>query len=149
MPSPDDRSVFVRAHEAWAAGDFEGFLSLLDDDIIYIVNVDGMQVPYAMSAVGKTDVQDRLQLLLDTFVVTKFAPEKMVDEAEHSLSVVHGVYRHKKTGEILDIKLRFRAWIANGLITRLEEIHDARFIEAYERFVFHMQNAAEGSGPTE
>ncbi len=41
MPSPDDRSVFARAHEAWAAGDFEGFLSLLDDDIIYIVNVDG------------------------------------------------------------------------------------------------------------
>ncbi len=95
-----------------------------------------MQVPYAMSAVGKTDVQDRLQLLLDTFVVTKFAPEKMVDEAEHSLSVVHGVYRHKKTGEILDIKLRFRAWIANGLITRLEEIHDARFIEAYGAFRF-------------
>jgi ketosteroid isomerase-like protein len=149
MPSPDDRSAFVRAHEAWAAGDFEGFLSLLDDDIIYLVNVDGMQVPYAMSAVGKTDVQDRLQLLLDTFVVTKFEPEKIVDEADHSLSVVHGVYRHKKTGEILDIKLRFRGWIANGVITRLEEIHDARFIEAYERFVFHMQNAAGGLGPTE
>lgn len=57
---------------------------------------------------------------------------------------MHGVYRRKKTGEILD-KLRFRAWIDNGLITRMEE--DAPFIEAYERFVFHMQSDAEGRDP--
>ena len=62
---------------------------------------------------------------------------------------MHGVYRHKKTGEILDFKLRFRAWIDNGLITRMEEILDAPFIEAYERFVFHMQSAAEGRDPRE
>src|SRR5262249_29615157 len=71
----EQRSAFERAHLAWEAGDFDGFLDLLDDNILYIVNVDGMQVPYAMSAVGKTDVQDRLQLLLDTFDVTTFAIE--------------------------------------------------------------------------
>jgi hypothetical protein len=27
-------------------------------------------------------------------------------------------------------------------LKRIEEIHDARFIEAYERFVFHMMQAA-------
>jgi ketosteroid isomerase-like protein len=144
MSLAEQRSAFVRAHHTWEAGDFDGFLSLLADDIVYIVNVDGLQVPYAMSAVGKTDVQDRLQLLLDTFVVTKFAIEMLVHEADHSRSLVHGVYRHRQTGEILDIRLRFRAWVENGLLTRMEEIHDARFIEAFERFVVHIQNTAQG-----
>jgi ketosteroid isomerase-like protein len=146
MASSEDRAAFVRAHEKWATGDFDGFLDFLHDDIIYIVNVDGMQVPYAMSGLGKADVQDRLQLVLETFVVTKFDVENIVHEDEYSRSLVHGVYRHKKTGEILDFKLRFRAWIDNGLITRMEEILDAPFIEAYERFVFYMQSAAEGRG---
>ena len=108
MSLTDERSAFVRAHLAWEAGDFDGFMRCIADDIMYIVNVDGLQVPYAMSAVGKEDLRGRLQLLLDTFFVTTFAIEKLVHEAESSRTVVHGVYRHKKTGEVLDIKVRFR-----------------------------------------
>ena len=80
MASSKDRVAFVRAHEKWATGDFDGFLDFLHDDIIYIVNVDGMQVPYAMSGLGKADVQDRLQLVLETFVVIKFDVENIVHE---------------------------------------------------------------------
>jgi ketosteroid isomerase-like protein len=147
MTLPGDRAAFVKAHEKLATGDFGGFLNFLHDVITYIVNVDGMQVPYAMSGLGKADVQDRLQLVMETFVVSKFDVENIIHEEECSRSLVHVVYHHKKTGEILDFKLRFRAWIENGLITRMEEILDAPFIEAYERFVFHMQSAAESRGP--
>lgn len=146
MSLEQKRAVFERAHRAWATGDFAGFLNCLDDDILYLVNVDGIQVPYAMSAVGKADVQDRFKLLLDTFDVTTFDPELIVHEADYSRSLVHGVYRHKKTGEILDIKVRFRGWVEGGLLKRIEEIHDARYIEAYERFVFHMMQAMEERG---
>ena len=137
-----DRLAFLQAHHAWAVGDFDGFMQMFADDIMYIVNVDGLQVPYALSSVGKQDLHDRLQLLLDTFYVTTFALEKLVHEADHSCSVVHGVYRHKKTGEVLDITMRFRGWVVNGLLTRMEEIHDARYVEAFERFVFFMESAA-------
>ncbi len=143
MPSAEERSPFVRAHHAWEAGDFELFMSFIAEDILYTVNVDGLQVPYAMSAVGKEDVRGRLQLLLDTFTVTRFTIERLVHEAESSRSTVHGVYRHKGTGEILDIKVRFRGWVEGGLLVRLGETHDAKYIEAFERFVFFMQNAAE------
>jgi hypothetical protein len=47
---------------------------------------------------------------------------------------------------VLDIKVRFHGWVENGLLKRIEEIHDARFIEAYERFVFHMMQAAQARG---
>ncbi len=138
--------VFERAHLAWEAGDFERFLSCIHDDIVYTVNVDGLQVPYAMSAVGKADVQDRLQLLLDTFRVVKFKTERLVHGGDFSRSLVHGVYLHRKTGEVLDVKVRFMGWLKDGLLVRIDEIHDAKFVEAFERFVFHMQAAADERG---
>jgi ketosteroid isomerase-like protein len=138
------RAAVLEAHRAWEAGDFDRFMSFIAEDILYLVNVDGQSVPYAMSAVGKTDVADRLQLLLDTFDVTTFAVETVVHEACSTRTRVHGVYRHKKTGEVLDIRVRFRCWVEEGLLVRIEETHDARYVEAFERFVFHMQIAASG-----
>lgn len=72
----DPPSVFTRAHRCWRIGDFNGFLACLDEDIVYLVNVDGQQVPYAMSAVGKEDVRFRIALLFDTMTVVEFEVEK-------------------------------------------------------------------------
>lgn len=135
------RNLFVEAHQAWATGRFEELLRFLHEDVTYIVNVDGQQVPYAMSAVGREDVRDRLQLLLDVFDVTRFELLNVFPERAHITSLVHGVYRHRATGEILDIKVRFRAqYSLGGDIVLIEEIHDDRYIEAFERFVFFIQN---------
>ena len=146
MTSTADQQVFEKALRAWAVGDFEGLMGFFDEDVTYTVNVDGMQVPYAMSSFGKTDVRDRLELLLRTFDVTTFEVENLVHDNDHSRALVHGVYRHKAAGEILDIRVRFKAWYRDGLIIRAEEIQDGRYIEAFERLVFHMQNAAGGAG---
>lgn len=146
MAIEDERSAFRQAHLAWGANDFEGFMALIADDIVYTVNVDGQQVPYAASATGKEEVRQRLQLLLDTFVVNAFVVEKIVHEREFSRSTVLGYYKHRSTGERLDIKLRFRGWVRDGLLTRIEEHHDAAYIEAFQRFVMHLQAAAEGKG---
>jgi ketosteroid isomerase-like protein len=137
-----EQEIFVGALRAWAEGDFEGLMALFHEDVTYIVNVDGMQVPYAMSAVGKNDVRDRLGLLLHTFDVTTFDLENVAHEADHSRALVHGVYKHKATGEILDIRVRFKAWYRDDLIITVEEIQDGRYIEAFERFVYFLQQAA-------
>ena len=69
---------------------------------------------------------------------------QVVTSAEDSWSVVHGIYRHRKTGEVLETKLRFKGWMSIGKITRLEETLDANYIQAFERFVFYQQQAAGG-----
>ncbi len=143
MPSRAERAAFEEAHVCWAASDLEGFLEYLTEDVLYTVNVDGLAVPYASSALGKEDVRQRLQLLLDTFTVDKFEPESMVDEADHFRSVVVGHYTHRKTGEELRVRVRFRVWFRDGLIARMDEHHDAAYVEAFQRFVFHLQNAAQ------
>ena len=137
-----DRNPFYRAHVAWAAGDLDVFLSNLDDDIVYIVNVDGITAPYASSAVGKEDVRFRFQFLLDTFRVDIFEIESFEEGPEFDHSVVRGSYLHKQTGERLDVKFRFRGWTQNGLLVRLEEQHDAAYVIAFERFVRYLGNEA-------
>lgn len=137
------RDLFLRGHELWGTGRFDDFMQMMHEDILYIVNVDGQQVPYAMSAVGRHDLRDRFELLLRTFNVTHFELLGIHPEPEHITSQVHGIYQHKATGEILDVKVRFRAWInSDRMFTRLEEIHDARYVEAFERFVFFIETAS-------
>ena len=144
MPTSADHAAFEEAHVRWAASDLESFLELLTDDILYNVNVDGLAVPYASSALGKEDVRQRLQLLLDTFTVDKFVPESIVEEGECLRSVVVGHYTHHKTKEQLHVRVRFRVWFRDGLIARMDEHHDAAYVEAFQRFVFHIENTVRG-----
>jgi ketosteroid isomerase-like protein len=146
MPSSAEHTAFEHAHIRWAASDLEGFLDLLTEDVLYTVNVDGLAVPYASSALGKEDVRQRLQLLLDTFTVDKFEPESIVPEGDHWRSVVIGHYTHRTTGEVLKVRVRFRVWFRGGLISRFDEHHDAAYVEAFQRFVFHLQNAVRDNG---
>lgn len=145
MPSLAERVAFEQAHIRWAAGNLEGFLDLFTEDILYNVNVDGLAVPYASSALGKEDVRQRLQLLMQTFTVDRFEPEIIVDEGGSWRSVVIAHYTHRKTGEVLKVRVRFRVWFKDGLVSRMDEYHDAAYVEAFQRFVFHLQNAASGN----
>lgn len=144
MSVPAEFAAFEQAHIRWAASDLEGFLTLFTEDILYTVNVDGLAVPYASSALGKEDLRQRLQLLLDTFTVDLFKPDRIVAEGDHYRSVVEASYTHKTTAEVLSVRIRFRVWFRSGLIYRMDEHHDAAYVEAFQRFVFHMQNAAKG-----
>lgn len=143
MTLADERSAFLDALHAWKAQDLDRLLTFVTDDILYLVNVDGIQVPYAMSAVGKEDLRGRLQLVIDTFTLQTYTIDKVVHDPDHSRAIAHGIYRHRNTGEILDIRFRFCAWFTDGLIARVHELHDASYIAAFEQFVFHLQMAAQ------
>ncbi|MBN9264715.1 MAG: hypothetical protein J0I75_09135 [Hyphomicrobium sp.] len=52
-----ERAAVHRALERWAAGDLEGALAQFSEDILYIVNVDGLAVPFVASSLGKEDLR--------------------------------------------------------------------------------------------
>lgn len=135
MSLEEERVVIRLACRVWNDGDLEGLLDCFTDDIVYTVNVDGQEVPYAGNTVGKDQMRARLLVLLDNLVVNAFVIESLVHEKEFSRAMVLGYYRHKRTGERLDVKIRFRFWVKDGLITRMEENHDAPYVEAFQRFV--------------
>lgn len=139
MSLEEERAPFRYALLAWAAGDLEHVLSRLAEDVVYIVNVDGTKVPYASSALGREDVRQRLQLLLDTFVVDAYAIENLAHGPDYSRAVVVGAYTHKNTGERIRLRFRMRGWVENGVLARVEELHDAAYVEAFARMVQHLQ----------
>jgi hypothetical protein len=65
-----------------------------------------------------------------------------VHEAAYSRSSVLGFYKHKKSGARLEIKIRFTAYFRGDLMERVEEVHDASYIEAFQRFVTYLQAAS-------
>ena len=137
-----ERAAFHLVHERWAAGDLDGVMRLFDEDVLHLINVDGFAVPYAASSYGKEDLRLRLQLVIDAFYVDTFEIESYAHEREFSRSVVTTQKTHKKTGERLCERLHFRYWIKNGFIVRVEERHDAPYMEAFQRLVRHMESAA-------
>jgi len=146
MSLSDERAVVAKAHAVWGESDLEAFLAFLTDDIVHNVNVDGGLVPYAASAVGKDAVRERLALLLATFEIQAFVIETMIHTPAYTRTRVLGYYKHKRSGERLDITPRFDAYVRDGLIWRIDEYHDAAYIEAFERFVGFLQEEAMRGG---
>lgn len=149
MSQDNDGAVFRLAIRHWSDGNLDGVLALLADDVVHTVNVDALQIPWVSSAAGKPDVSARLKLIIETFVVDAFVIESLVHEKDELRATVLGYHKHRKTGERLDIKLRFRVRVRDGLIVRLDEFLDAAYIEAFERFVRYIEQAAQeaGAGP--
>jgi ketosteroid isomerase-like protein len=119
-----------------------GVLANFSEDVLSLINVDGLAVPFVASSLGKEDLRQRLQLVKHIFHEERFEPVSIVHEADHSRVLVDIQNRHKATGERLCVRMRLRYWIENGLIVRCEEHLDAQYVEAFQRFVFHMENAA-------
>jgi len=128
--------------ERWAAGDLEGTLAEFSEDVLYRVNVDGLAVPFVASSLGKEDLRQRLQLVLHTFHQDVFEPVTILDGDNETRAVVRVENTHRETGERLWLRMRLHYWVENGLIVRVQEHLDAQYVEAFQRFVFHMQNAA-------
>lgn len=142
MPLESDRAAFHTALSAWGNGDPEGLLKYFADDIVSVVNIDGAAVPYGASTEGKPAIRARLELLLATLEINAFIIEQVVHEEEFCRASIVGNYRHKATGERLDIKFRIRGLLRDGLIVRIEQHCDEAYVIAFERFVTHLGAAA-------
>ncbi|MCC7253821.1 nuclear transport factor 2 family protein [Hyphomicrobium sp.] len=143
MSQEEEAAVFRLAVRHWSDGNFEGVLALLADDIVHSVNVDALQIPWVSSAEGKPEVSARLKLIIDTFVVDAFVIENLVYENGEIRATVLGYHVHRKTRERLDVRVRFRVRVRDGLIVRIDEFLDAAYIEAFERFVRYLEQAAQ------
>jgi ketosteroid isomerase-like protein len=140
--APFSQCNFEIAHQKWIVGDLAGFLALFDDDILWRVNIDGINAPFASSALGKEDLRWRLQHMMDVFHINGFAVESLEHGPDCCRSVVRLDYVHKATNEPLNVKVRFTGWAENGRFVRFEERADAAYVDSYTRFVRYLENSA-------
>jgi ketosteroid isomerase-like protein len=148
MSQEEDAAVFRQAVRYWSDSNLEGVLSLMADDIVHTVNVDALGIPYVSSAEGKSAVAARLALIGATFVIDAFVVENFFFETDEIRANVLGYHTHRKTRERLDVKLRFKIGVRDGLIVRLEEFIDGPYFEAFEKFVKYLEQTAMEQGGT-
>ena len=129
----ETRALAEAALGAWARRDLEGTLACFAEDVVHAINVDAAVVPFAASSTCKADVRQQLQALLDTFDFDAFVVDRMRVEGATARIGVLAYYKHKASGERFDIRFRMVLRQDGGLITRLEEYHDAAWIEAFVR----------------
>jgi ketosteroid isomerase-like protein len=146
MSREQDAAVFRQAVRFWNDGNLEGVLSLIADDIVHVVNVDALEIPWVSSAEGKPALTARLMLIAATFVINAFIVESLVQERDDIRATVLVYHTHRKTGEPLDVKVRFRVRVRDGLIVRMDEFLDAAYIDAFNRFVKSLEETAQAAG---
>lgn len=129
------RRVFLDCLAAWTSRDLEGALGFMSDDVVHILNVDGMLVPCAASVEGKPALRKKLQLLFDTFTFDALVNDGLRVERCTVTAHFKFIYTHTASGERLIGCYRFITQQRDGLIFRMEEYHDAAYIEAFFRLV--------------
>jgi ketosteroid isomerase-like protein len=149
MQPTNSAAVFRAAIQGWSAGDLEGVLKLFADDIVHTVHVGALDVPYMVSANGKAEVRQRLELIMATFVVDTFVIESLVEDLDEVRATIQGYHTHRKTGERLDVRLRFLARVRGRQIARLDEYIDTAYFEAFERFVRYLEQTAQDAAAKE
>lgn len=146
MSQEEEIAVFRKSVRCWSDEDFDGAVALLDENIIHTVNVDALKIPWVSSAEGKANVTARLKVIADTFVINAFIIETLTYENGEIRATVLGYHVHRKTRERLDVRVRFRVRVKNGLIVRIDETLDAAYIEAFQRFVTYLEQTAQEAG---
>jgi ketosteroid isomerase-like protein len=127
--------LFLDCLGAWANRDLEGTLGFFTEDVVHILNIDGTVAPFAASVEGKPALREKLLLLLDTFDVGTLINDGHRVEGCRASGSYKFTYIHRATGERLSGSFRFVIEQRGGLIFRMEEYHDAAYVEAFVRLV--------------
>jgi len=135
----ETRRVFQGAVSAWANRDLDLAMSFMSDEVVHILNVDGEVAPFAASTNGKAALRTKLQLLLDTFDFGALVTDHLKIDGAVARAGIKIIYIHIGSGERLNVRFRFIVEQHHGLIVRMDEFHDAAYLESFVRLV---------SGPT-
>jgi ketosteroid isomerase-like protein len=127
------REIVGRCTSAWEARDLDATLACMDDDIVYELNVDPRVAPFAGTVGGKAAVREKLQLILDTFLFDAYIVETMKVAGPVARCSIQIYYRHRASNVPIDVRFRLVFTQTDGLISRLEEYHDAAYVEAFLR----------------
>lgn len=128
------RATVEACHAAWSKGDLDGMFTWFSDDVVYSCNVgpNGDGQPYVLH--GKAAIRGFLSPIL-TIAESMSVCEHFVFENGVGRALVSCFIREKRTGLTLSGNYRQNYRFNLGLVSTLEEIHDAAKMMAFWRLV--------------
>jgi ketosteroid isomerase-like protein len=133
----------------WSVQDVEMTVSHVHDDFVYALYISDTALPYGGETRGKDNVRAVLYAILADFDYLSYDPEIIAVEGDVVRTSVAFVYHHRRTGENLSGTKRMVFRLADGLITRIDEYHDAAKVEAFMRLAAQRTEADEVMAPPE
>ena len=129
------RKIFEETMTAWANQDLDRALRFVSEDIIHTLNVDGELVPFAASVKGKAAMREKLEVMLKAFEIGACVTDHVSVQGNIIRANMKAIYIHLASGERLITKFRYVIEQRDGLMMRINEFHDAAYLEAFMRFI--------------
>ena len=124
---------------AWRAQDIDTTLATIADDVVYALHVSNDALPYGGETHGAEALRAVAYAILEEFDYLTYEPVVLGEDEGVVRVQVAFHYHHRRTGENLIGTKRLVFRVESGLIVRIDEYHDAGFVEAFMRLVRHRE----------
>lgn len=145
----DNRAIVESFLACWSVQDVEMTIAHVHDDFVYALYISETALPYGGETRGKDNVRAVLYAILAEFDYLRYDPAIVSIEGDVVRTSVAFVYHHRRTGENLSGTKRMVLQLKDGLITRIDEYHDAAKVEAFMRLTAQRTEANEVTTPPE
>lgn len=135
MQHPTPIEVVNGFNTAWAKGDIEKALTFIGENCIYELHVSGDALPFGGVTAGRENIAAVLRQIRRDFEYVLFRPFKLTPDGDIVRFQVEFMYRHMKSGEVIDGRFRMVMKVEDGSIVRADEYHDRAKVEAFFRLV--------------
>ena len=117
----------------WVPGDIDGALALIAVHSVYALYISGELLPFAGETVGRDNIAGALRQMRADFEYLLYRPLDLVEKGDEVRYQVEFMYRHRRSGEVLNGRFRMVMRVEDGLIVRTDEYHDRAKVEAFLR----------------
>ncbi len=117
----------------WVSGDIDGALALMAEHSVYALYISGDLLPFAGETAGRDNIAVALRQMRADYEYLLYRPLALTEKGDEVRYQVEFMYRHRRSGEVLNGRFRMVMRIENGLIVRTDEYHDRAKVEAFLR----------------
>jgi ketosteroid isomerase-like protein len=117
----------------WASGDIDSALALIAEHSVYALYISGELLPFAGETAGRHNIAGALRQMRADYEYLLYRPLALTEKGDEVRYQVEFMYRHRRSGEVLNGRFRMVMRIEDGLIVRTDEYHDRAKVEAFLR----------------
>ena len=108
-------------------------MSYVAENCVYALYISGDVLPHGGETVGRDNIAAALRQVREDFEYMLYRPLNFKERGTEVRFQVEFMYRHRRSGEVLNGRFRFVARVEDGLIVRADEYHDRAKVEAFLR----------------
>lgn len=128
-PSPE---FVVRAYfDAWTNQNIERALSYVAENVEWRMHIDQQTIGFAGIAKGREGLRQRMDDALTVYELVAFDVKYIDFVGQNARTQVRADYRHRASGQILDLTIRSVFRVVAKEIVEVDEYHDADRIRAF------------------